>query len=196
VGLLTTIKTTSNLGAVAGSTFQSNAKTGGSGGAAVNFDIVRNFRFLANALYGDGGGHYMIGLGPSAVVRPDGSVSLVHSGTGLAGFELQPVPNTILGFYYGAAYFQRNTFLDTSAGAKPNTFIGFGGPNSANTNNRSLQQPTFDWTQTFWRNPQYGALQLITQTSYLTRSPWFVVAGAPKNAHLVMVYTSMRYVLP
>lgn len=195
VGLLTTIKTTS-LAAAAGSTFASSAKTGGSGGAAVNFDIVRNFRFLANALYGDGGGHYIIGLGPSAVVRPDGSVSLVHSGTGLAGFELQPVPNTIFGLYYGAAYFQRNTFLDTSAGAKPNTFIGFGGPNSANTNNRSLQQPTFDWTQTFWRNPQFGALQLVTQTSYLTRSPWFVAAGAPKNAHLVMVYTSMRYVLP
>jgi hypothetical protein len=192
-GLLTTIKATTLAG---GGTFQPSTKAGGSGGAAINFDIVHNFRFVANAFYGSGGGHYIIGLGPSAVVRPNGQVSLVHSGTGLAGFEFQPVPNTLFGLYYGAAYFQRNSFLDTSAGAKPNAFIGFGGLNSANSNNRALQEPTFDWTQTFWRNPQYGAVQLVTQTSYVTRSPWFVAAGAPKNAHLVMVYTSLRYVIP
>src|SRR5579871_5621895 len=193
-GLLTTMKATTQL--TAATPFHSNAKAGGSGGAAVNFDLTRNFRFLANALYGAGNGHYMIGLGPNAVIRPDGNVSLVHAGSGLVGFEFLPVPQTQFGFYYGAAYFQRNTFLDTSAGAKPNAFIGFGGPGSANSNNRSLQQPTFDWTQTFWRNPQYGALQLITQTSYLTRSPWFVAAGQPKNAHLVMVYSTMRYIIP
>jgi hypothetical protein len=195
LGLLTTIKTTT-LPTVADATFVSHWKAGASGGAALNVDLAHNFRFLANVLYGSGEGHYIIGLGPNAVVRPDGSVSLVHSGTGLAGFEYQASPQTGFGFYYGAAYFLRNAFLDTSTGAKPNTFIGFGGPNSANSNNRSLEQPTFDWTQTFWRNPQYGAVQLVTQTSYLTRSPWFVAAGAPKNAHLVMVYTSMRYVIP
>ncbi|HLW55529.1 MAG TPA: hypothetical protein VKW06_22060 [Candidatus Angelobacter sp.] len=193
LGLLTTVKVNT---LKAAGTFQLNSKTGGSVGGAMNFELLHNVRFLANVLYGEGSGHYDIGLGPTAVVHPDGTVSLVHGGSGLAGFEYQPVPKTLFALYYGAAYFQRNFFLDTSAGAKANTFIGFGGPNSANSNNRSLQQPTFDWTQTFWRNPQYGALQLITQTSYLTRSPWFVALGAPKNAHLVMVYTSMRYVLP
>ncbi|HEV3041614.1 MAG TPA: hypothetical protein VHA33_27870 [Candidatus Angelobacter sp.] len=195
LGLLTTIKT-ATLAPVGGATFQSHSKAGGSAGAAVNFELVHNFRVLANALYGSGGGHYIIGLGPNAVVHPDGSPSLVHGGTGLIGLEYQPISKDQFGFYYGAAYFQRNAFLDTSAGAKPNTIIGFGGLGSANTNNRSIQQPTFDWTHTFWRNPQYGAIQFISQTSYLTRSPWFVAAGAPKNAHLVMVYTSMRYVLP
>jgi hypothetical protein len=53
-----------------------------------------------------------------------------------------------------------------------------------------------DWTQTFWRNPQYGAVLLVTQTSYVTRAPWFVALGAPKNAHLMMGYVSLRYVLP
>jgi hypothetical protein len=195
LGLLTTVKTVT-LQPVAGSTFSKNSATGGGGGAAMNLELVHNFRFLANAFYGDGGAHYLIALGPSAVVSPSGSPSLVHSGMGLAGFEYQPLSKTQFGLYYGAAYFQRNFFLDTSAGAKPNTFIGFGGPNSANTNNKSLQQPTFDWRQTFWQNPQYGAIQLITQTSYLTRSPWFVAAGAPKNAHLVMIFTSLRYVIP
>lgn len=195
VGLLTTVKTVT-LPPVAGATFVGKSATGGGGGAAMNFEIVHNFRFLANAFYGDGSGHYLIALGPAAVVSPTGSPSLVHSGMGLAGFEWQATPKTQLGLYDGAVYYQRNFFLDTSAGAKPNTFIGFGGPNSANTNNKSIQEPTFDWRQTFWQNPQYGAIMLITQTSYLTRSPWFVAAGAPKNAHLVMVYTSLRYVIP
>jgi hypothetical protein len=57
-------------------------------------------------------------------------------------------------------------------------------------------EPTFGWIQTFWRDPQHGALQLITQGSYLTRSPWFVGAGAPKNAHLGMAWVDLRYVLP
>jgi hypothetical protein len=193
VGLLTTVKVSTQVPAAAP---HSSAKTGGSAGAAMNIELLHNFRFLANALCGEGNGHYLIGLGPSAVVRPNGTVSLVHAGIGLAGFEYQATPKTLFGLYYGAAYFQRNAFLDTSAGAKPNSIIGFGGLGSAPSNDRSLQQPTFDWIQTFWRNPQYGAVQLITQTSYVTRSPWFVAAGAPKNAHLVMIYTSMRYVLP
>jgi hypothetical protein len=37
---------------------------------------------------------------------------------------------------------------------------------------------------------------LVTQYSYLTRSPWFVFNGAPKNAHLSQAYLSIRYVLP
>jgi hypothetical protein len=108
-GLLTTVKASTQQ--VAGGPFQSSAKTGASGGAAMNFELVHNFRVLANAFYGEGGGHYMIGLGPSAVVRPDGTVSLVHSGMGLAGFEYHPTAKTLFGLYYGATYFQRNTFL-------------------------------------------------------------------------------------
>ena len=71
-------------------------------------------------------------------------------------------------------------------------FIGFGGLNSPNSANRSIQEASFDWTQTFWRNPQYGAVLLVTQTSYVTRSPWFVAAGAPKNAHLMMGYRQLE----
>ena len=77
-------------------------------------------------------------------------------------------------------------------------FIGFGGINSATTANRAIQQATIDINQTFWRNPQYGAVLLILQSSYLTRAPWFVSSTppAPKNAHLFMQWLSLRYVLP
>jgi hypothetical protein len=75
-------------------------------------------------------------------------------------------------------------------------FIGFGGINSPNSANRAIQEGSFEWNQTMWKNPQYGALVMVTQASYVTRSPWFVALGAPKNAHTVMGYVSMRYVLP
>jgi hypothetical protein len=193
-GLLTAVKTT--VQPAAGANFESSSTVGGGFGGAFNIELVKNFRLLANGFYSDGGGRYLIGLAPSGVIRSDGSPSLVHSGTGLIGLEWQPKPKTQFGAYYGVMYAQRNFTLDTSIGAKPNSFIGFGASGSANTNNRTIQEPTFDWTQTFWRNPQYGAVMLVTQTSYLTRSPWFVPAGGPKNAHLLMVYTSFRYVLP
>jgi hypothetical protein len=113
--------------------------------------------------------------------------------------------------YYGGAYFQRSSFPDltvapNAAGLRPNIGFGFNpvtGPTqalsfagSANSSNRAIQEGTFDWTQTFWKSPQYGAVLLVTQTSYITRSPWFVAAGAPKNAHLMQAFVSMRYVLP
>jgi len=116
------------------------------------------------------------------------------------GVELQAGPKSQLGFYYGGMYAQRNFFCDItspSAGAcagKP--FQGFGGPNSPDSANRAVQEGTIDWNQTFWRNPQYGAVLLIAQYSYVTRAPWFVSLGAPKNAHLSMGYLSIRYVLP
>ena len=194
VGLFTAVKTT--IQPTAGANFQSNSTIGGGFGGAFNVELFRNFRVLANAVYSDGGGRYLIGLAPSTVIKSDGSPSLVHAGTGLVGVEYQPTSKTQFGAYYGAMYAQRNFSLDTSAGAKPNTFIGFGAPGSGNNNNKYIQEPTFDWTQTFWRNPQYGAVMLVTQTSYLSRAPWFVAPNQPKNAHLVMVYTSLRYVLP
>jgi hypothetical protein len=123
-------------------------------------------------------------------------VSLVHSGDVVGGFEFAFHPKAQFGAYYGIMYAQRNTFPDVTVTTTPRPFIGFGGPGSANTNNRTAQESTIDWTQTFWRNPQYGAILLVTQASYLQRNPWFVIRGQPKNAHLTMAYLSLRYVLP
>src|ERR1700688_2504344 len=78
----------------------------------------------------------------------------------------------------------------------PERLSAIGGPGSPNTNNRAIQQATFDWLQTFWKQPRYGALQSYVQYSYLTRAPWFVAPGNPNNAHLNMVYFGLRYVLP
>jgi hypothetical protein len=173
---------------------------------AFNVELFKNFRFLANGLYGSGVGRYLIGLGPEYVVAPiavsptsfDVDASMIHAGGGTAGFEFQLGPKTQIGTYYGAEYFQRNAFPDITSTAAVKPIIGFGGVGAANpgSNNRAIQEATIDWTQTFWKNPQYGAVLLVTQASYLTRAPWFVPPGSPKNAHLTMGYVGFRYVLP
>jgi hypothetical protein len=200
-----------------GTAFSNHSSIGGGFETAFNAELFKNFRILANGMYGPGVGRYMTGLGPQYVVRPvaltpttfDVATSMVHSGGGTGGFEFQLGPKTQIGTYYGGYYFQRNSFNDLTAAATATPIscfpgaaainrpcIGFGGTNSANNNNRAIQEGTLDWTQTFWRNPQYGAVLLVTQVSYLTRAPWFVAPGAPKNAHLTMGYVGFRYVLP
>ena len=51
-------------------------------------------------------------------------------------------------------------------------------------------------TQTLWRDPKYGALQLMFQYSYLQRNPWYVATGQPSNANVNMVFWNLRYLLP
>jgi hypothetical protein len=212
-GLLTSAKI-DNI-PVGGPTFVTHTKIGGGVQSAVNLEVIKNFRIVASGFYGEGGGRYMFGSGPQAVVLPtitgtDLRISMVHSGSGILGFETQVTPKTLFFGYYGGDYFQRNfstdfTVAPNAAGLRPNVGFGFGPvfngavqvfPGSGTASNRDIQEGTLGWIQTFWRNPQYGALQLITQASYLTRSPWFVAAGAPKNAHLGMGWANLRYVLP
>lgn len=67
--------------------------------------------------------------------------------------------------------FRRNFFPDSTSTANPSTIIGYGGPGSPSTNNRTLQEITFDWLQTFWKSPKFGPLQYYTRYSYVTRAP-------------------------
>jgi hypothetical protein len=215
-GALTTVKIT-NIPTFTGATFAHHSGLGGGFSTALNYELLktksgRNLRVLANGLWGTGLGRYLIGTGPQAVVAAvptnggpctsagncDLAVSMVHSGNGLLGLEFLAHPKAQFALYYGGAYFQRNAFPDLTSAAVVKPTIGFGGVGEANASvqNRSIQEGTIDWVQTFWKNPQYGAVLLITQYSYVTRSPWFVPAGAPKNAHLSMGYVSLRYVLP
>ncbi|HLY97808.1 MAG TPA: hypothetical protein VKT33_01960 [Candidatus Angelobacter sp.] len=207
-GLLSGFKTTN----LVGPSFVTHTKEGAGVSAAINYEVVRNVHIVANGFYSDGGARYLFGSGPDVVALPtlvpgavacvpasgagcDIRLSPVHAGSSIVGFEAQVTPKTLIYGYYGGEYFQRNFAADIT-NATPGKFVGFGGPNSSNNNNRAIQEPTLGWTQTFWKHPQYGALQLMTQASYLTRSPWFVAAGAPKNAHLFLGMVNIRYVLP
>jgi hypothetical protein len=198
-------------------TFESHTSTGAGFMGGFNFELFKNFRFMGYGVYGNGLGRYFNALGPQFVVAPvnltpttfDVVTSMVHSGSGYGGFEFQMGSKTQVGTYYGGVYYQRNAFADLTAANTTAAIscapgqpllnkpcIGFGGTNSGTNNNRAIQEGDFVVTQTLWKNPQYGALLLINDASYVTRSPWFVAANNPKNAHMFMDHLVLRYVIP
>jgi hypothetical protein len=205
-GLVRSFKVFNNLTSPA----STNTSTGGGGSLNANLELIKNFHLIESSFYSCGGGRYIFGLGPDAIIKANGTLRCVHSGSGIGGFEWQQTPKFMTYGYYGGAYYQR-TFDFISAGtgsspvgtpcpaaAPPTGFncIGFGFPNSSNPANRAIQEGTIGFIPTIWKSPNYGALQIITQYSYLTRAPWFVATGAPKNAHTSIVYVDVRYVLP
>jgi hypothetical protein len=179
--------------------------TGGAGALNANLELFEHFHLIFDSFYGDGGGRYIGGLGPDVIVKADGTLSGVHSGSGIGGFEYQVTPTFLFDGYYSGAYFARNVSLYASTATNPVptcegvsgfTCVGYGFAGSANTNNRAIQEATIGFTKTFWSNPNFGKLQFISQSSYAVRAPWYVASGAPKDAHAFIQYIDLRYVLP
>jgi hypothetical protein len=166
--------------------------TGGGFAVNLNAEIAKNVRFITNNYYSDGGGRYVFGIAPDLAVRGDGGISLIHSGAIVTGFEAQATRSLLLYGYYGGVFIGRNVQIDP-ANSK---LVGYGYAGSPNGQNKSIQEGTFGFTDTFWRNPKYGALQFMGQFSYLLRHPWSIAPGAPRDAHAAMVFFNLRYVLP
>jgi len=181
-----------------------NTITGGGGSLNFNYEVVHNLRLIANSFYSYGGGRYIFGLGPDVIVKPDGTLSGVHAGSGIGGFEYQATPSYMFYSYYGAAYFARNFAAQPTPGSTCNGLagfacVGFGFPGSGETTNRAVQEATFGVIPTLWSNENFGRLQIISQYSYLIRSPWSTLSTTgtnPRNAHTNMVYLGLRYILP
>jgi hypothetical protein len=168
------------------------SKQGGGGSVNLNFEVLKKLRIVTNNFYSNGGGRWIFGQGPDLIMRGDGSPSLVRAASTLSGLECQAGKKWLLYAYYGGAYFGKNVTIDPITG-KP---VGYGYSGSPNSQNRSIQEATFGFTNTFWQDPKYGALQFMTQYSYVTRNPWYVGPGQPANAHLNMVFLNLRYALP
>jgi hypothetical protein len=96
-------------------------------------------------------------LAPDLIVRPDGSLSALHSGSTVDGFELQK-GNTLLYAYYGGVWITRSA-LDFAG--KTATLVGYGYADSPDSQNRTIQEPTFGITQTLWRDPRYAAMHRL-----------------------------------
>jgi hypothetical protein len=183
-------------------TSMTSRATGGGGSVNMNLELFKNFRLIANSFFSDGGGRYLLGSGPDLVVKQLTTTSpflpsLVHAYSGIGGFEYQLSKKTLLDAYYGAAYYGRDVQVNPVGGAS-NLGYGFQGASNsvAAAQNRIIDEYTIGWTQTLWGNPNYGSLKIITQGSYLSRTPWFIPTGQPRDAHLFMVYADLRYTLP
>jgi hypothetical protein len=169
---------------------QTDTKAGGGVQVGLNGEIFKNFRLISTNYWSDGGGRYLFGQAPDLIVRPDATISLVHSGGTVDGFEAR-VKNWLFYGYYGGIYIGRDVTID--AGNKP---VGYGYTGSPNSQNRAIQEITFGFNQTIWASPRYGAVNLMGQYEWLNRDPWFVAAGNPKATHDNTIYINLRYTLP
>jgi hypothetical protein len=173
-------------------------REGGGISAAANIEVARNLHVIATGFWSDGGGRYIGGLGPAFVVAQPGtiaspfSVRMIHSGSAIAGTEWRASKKNVIAFTYSGAYFSRSFSTDPTTGR----LVGYGFLGSANSNNRALQEGTLATQTVLWTRPGYGSVQVITQSSYITRSPWYLVPGSPKQAHVFAGYANLRYVLP
>jgi hypothetical protein len=170
---------------------QTHSAVGGGASAVLNYELFRNFRLIGSGFYSDGGGRWIFGLGPDLIIKPNGDPSLVHSASTVSGFEYQPTPKDLFDSYYGGAYIQKNTAIDVNG-----QLVGYGYDGSPSNNNKSIQEFTFGYTRTIWRDPNYGGLQFMTQYSYVVRHPWSVGIDQPGGAHTNIVYLNLRYLLP
>ena len=160
---------------------------------SVNFIVepVRNFRLIATNFFSKGGGRYIANTGiPDFIVSPDFSMSLVKSWSGIYGTEIT-AKNTLLYGYYSVARATQNTTFD----ADGKTVIGYGVA-SSQAPNQKINEITVGITQTFFRDPKIGGMQLMVQYSNLKRTPFSVPTGTPTDAKMNMVYVNVRYLLP
>jgi hypothetical protein len=164
-------------------------------GTGVSFNTVvepiKNFRLVATTFMAPGGGRYIANTnGPDFIVNADGSLSFVKARSAIVGAELQAHPKTLVYGYYSQALFDQNVAVDTNGKA-----IGFGVAGSTSAN-RELDEATVGVTQTFFKDPRIGGIQLMVQYSNVKRTPFSVPVGTPADARLNMVYVNVRYVLP
>jgi hypothetical protein len=179
---------TTGLGAL-----QHNSLTGGGLQFGFNAELFKGLRFISTNYLSDGGGRYIFGQAPDLVVHADGSLSGVHADGTVDGFEYTH-KNWLFYGYYGGIYIGRNALLDANGTSR----IGYGYTGSPNSQNRAINEVTFGFNQTIWKDAKYGAINLMGQYQYVDRMPWYVNygAGAAKAAHDNTVYINLRYSLP
>ena len=168
-----------------------STKAGAGGSINANFEVVKNFRLVTNNYWSDGGGRYLFGQAPDLVVRADSSVSPIHSGGMVQGFEAN-VGKLLLYAYYSGIYIDRNVVID----ANGTSLVGYGYRGSANSQNKAIQEVTFGFNQTIFKDAKLGAVNLMGQYAYITRDPWYVATNAPKNTHDNTIFFNVRYTLP
>jgi len=157
----------------------------------LNAAITKGFRLITTNFWDDGEGRYLFGQAPDVIVRANGALSAVHSAGTVDGFEAT-IKNTLLFGYYGGVFIGRDVALD----ADGKTPIGYGV--FKGSQNRAIQEVTFGFNQTMWKNPRYGAINLIGQYEYATRSLWYWTTGIAggKGAKDDTIYMDIRYTLP
>ncbi len=189
-----------------------DSRTGGGIGANMRGSLFHKHVDVGlHFLGGDGIGRYGTSGLPDATVRPDGTLSLIHSFQSLATMEWHS-PKWDVYANAGGEYAARTWYLN-SAGKG----VGYGSPLFVNTgcntetlpgsngftpgalanctaDTRNVLQGTFGFWYRFYKGPK-GTVQWGPQYSYIVRNTWSGVGGDPHGIDN-MVFTSFRYYLP
>ena len=187
-----------------GPTFNHDVLVTKAGGIGLSLEPFPGFTLVGNGMYGEAIGRYAGGLGPDVVVKPidtgggtfNAQLSPVSGASGVVGAEWKITHDDLVAAYVGASFFHQNNFMDVTSPLVNKPYIGFGGVNSPNSANRLVKELSFDYIRTIWQDPQYGTLAAGLQFSTVVREPWFVPAGAPKDAITHMGFADLRYYLP
>jgi hypothetical protein len=186
-----------------------NVTEGGGIGAAASLPVVRGkVDFLAQTLVGAGIGRYGTTAGPDVTIRPsDNALVPIRSIHLEGGFELHPTAKIDVFAYGGDEYYQRTAYLGPG-----NTAAGYGSPlvnnstcnqqlNSAGTaisscpaNNRDIAHGSAGVWYRLFKGP-FGTLQYGAQYSFVQRSTWSAIGGAPAGNENI-AYSSFRIILP
>jgi hypothetical protein len=160
-------------------------------GANFNVEIKKGVRWVLDGFASDGAGRYIGGLAPDVIVRPDGTISTIHSYSWVTGLELAPNPSTGLYFYYSGLYAQKNATLNSD-----NTCcVGFGFPGASNAANRVIQEATGGYSRVLWKYEKVGSMQWGVQYGYVWAYPW-VAGSGPNAARSNLVFSQLRFNLP
>jgi hypothetical protein len=184
-GILSTFKTSG-----LASPWLHHSTTGEGLTVGLNAGITKNLRAVATGMLSNGEGRYLFGAAPDFIVRADGSLSALRADGWITGLEATH-KNSMLYAYYSGDYIGRNVAADANG-----SLIGYGYRGAPSSQNRSIQELTFGFNQTIWKNARYGAVNFMGQYEYLMREPWYVAANAPKATHDNTVYLNIRYTLP
>ena len=147
--------------------------SGGGGFLNLNFQLFPGFRILTNNYWSQAGGRYIFGQVPDLIVNPDGSLSPIKTSSTVTGYRIHTQEHVSIRLLRRHLRFPR-PWVRQRGGVW--LWRRCDGPGSnyatAISQNRTIQEGTVGFNQTFWKDDKYGALNLMGQYSYLTRNPW------------------------
>jgi hypothetical protein len=167
-----------------------------------NVEVLPGLRATWTGMYGSGVGRYLFGQVPDVIVLADGELQTITTWSGLAGAEYT-ISSTLLFAYAGGIRAERTDAPavdppDAAAGPCVDAMscVGYGYPGAPASHNKDIVELTVGANHTFWKDPKYGALNLMGQYSYVQRDPWAVGIGEPEHAHVNMIFINLRWSLP
>jgi hypothetical protein len=99
--------------------------------------------------------------------------------------------------YYGGIYIGHAEGPSAAGGTCMDAMscVGYGYAGSPAGQNKLIQEWTLGFNQTFWKDPKFGALNLMGQYSRVSRDAWSF-ADSASDAKIHMVFLNLRYSLP